>query len=79
MKLQTKNATFPMWKKHQNLLSNNNDSQSITEHVLAHVLVAPTQEDNGDEDREKMSMCDKCHSVTIALTHTHTCDNFIVL
>ena len=24
------NAISPMWKKHQNLLSNNNDAQSIT-------------------------------------------------
>ena len=27
-----KNATSPMWKKHQNLLSNNNNAPSITKH-----------------------------------------------
>ena len=26
------NAISPMWKKHQNLLSNNNDAQSITKY-----------------------------------------------
>ena len=26
------NAMYPMWKKHQNLLSNNNDAQSITKY-----------------------------------------------
>ena len=32
------NAISPMWKKHQNLLSNNNDAQSITKYG---VLVRP--------------------------------------
>ena len=27
-----KNATSPMWKKHQNLISNNNDAHNITKY-----------------------------------------------
>ena len=53
---KSKNDIFPMWKKHQNLLSNTNDAPSITKYGS---LVRP--------DAQIVAPCAHCAHIARAL------------